>query len=495
MRRRYDKQGILALYPQAFFDLFIEVDQPDVTTIGDTAVIEIRGPLEHHDDWWCDSYEAILDRVTDACSSAATSIVLKLDSPGGELFGCFDAARAIRARCKAAGKRLVAYVDGCACSAAYALACSADEIVTSETAFSGSIGILITRVDLTARDAREGIGFALVASGKRKVDGHPHVALSKPELESMQSQCDALAELFFELVASLRGISTDAVRALEADVFHGPRAVEVGLADRVASFDELLELLAKGPDMAGENADDNEERETPSSSQKDVDDARAALERAAADGDEKAKAALEVLNGSDDDDEEDPDEGETAAAASGGSPAASSSRTPRARRGASSVSAESAAGLATRFEALEKRQNRLERENDKLKFDALLAGRTDLGKELREHLASMPYKDAKAIVDKMPKPAPTTKEGKAAGTVVGATRGSSQNDPTPPPPTGAKSADDLAFDRAFGGGAASSGIRREGTSLIFDAAGTANKRLAANSNRKPAASTGEEGAA
>jgi ClpP class serine protease len=485
MRRRYDKQGILALYPQAFWDLFVEVNEPEVSTIAGNAVIEIRGPLEHHDDWWCDSYESILDRVTEACASDARAVVLKIDSPGGELFGCFDAARAIRARCKAAGKRLVAYVEGCACSAAYALACSADEIVTSETSFCGSIGILITRVDVTARDARDGIGFALVASGKRKLDGHPHVGLSKPELESMQSQCDSLAELFFELVASLRGVSTDAVRALEADVFHGPRAVEVGLADRVASFDELLELLAKGSDMGAENTDDNEERETPSSSQKDVDDARAALERAAADGDEKAKAALEVLNGSDDEEEE-KEEDKPAAAAPARRPAATRS---------TSVSADSAVGLATIVAQQGKRLEALEREKDSLERNALLASRSDLGKELVEHLATMPYKDVKAIVDKMPKASAPNKANKAAGTVVGATRGASQTSEAPP--SSVKSADDLAFDRAFGTvGAENTGIRREGTSLIFDAAGAARARLAGNTtNRKPAGSNGEEGAA
>lgn len=458
MRRRYDKAGILALNPSAFFELFLEPDHPEVTTVAGNAVIEIRGPLEHHDGWWCDSYEAILDRVTDACASDASTIILKIDSPGGELFGAFDAARAIRARCAAAGKRLVAYVDGCACSAAYALACSASEIVTSETAFSGSIGVLITRVDITARDAAQGVGVALVASGKRKLDGNPHASLSQAELESMQAQCNALAELFFELVAALRGgLTTEAVRALEADVFHGPLAVEKGLADRVASFDELLELLAKGPIMA-DNADNEEQEPKPSSSQKDVDEAREALERAAADGDEKAQAALDVLNGSagdggDDEDDEDDDE----------EPSSSSS----ARRSAS-VSADSAAGLATKFEALEKRQNKLERENEKLKFDALLKGRTDLGKELREHLATMPYKDAKAIVDKMPKPAAPTKEDRAATAVVGATRGQGEGTGV----TGAgPSRDEDEFDRAFGTGKRDdSPVRREGSTLVFDPA-------------------------
>jgi ClpP class serine protease len=490
MRRRYDKAGILALYPQAFLDLFVEADIHDVSTVDGNAVIEIRGPLEHHDDWWCDSYEGILDRVTEACSSDATTVILKLDSPGGELFGCFDAARAIRARCKAAGKRLVAYVDGCACSAAYALACAAEEIVISETAFAGSIGILISRVDVTARDARDGIGFALVASGKRKVDGHPHVALSKAELESMQGQCDSLAELFFELVASLRGIATDAVRSLEADVFHGPRAVAVGLADRVSSFDELLELLAKGTTMADDKKDEGEEEKPkPSSSQKDVDDARAALERAAADGDEKAQAALDVLNGDAEAEEPKADEDEEEE-----KEATASASTPRrAASSGSGVSADSAAGLARIVAKQGKRLEALERQKDALERSALLSARPDLGKELVEHLATMPYRDAKAIVDKMPKPHVPNKTDRAAGTVVGATRGATQTDPTTAPPSTSKTADELEFDRAFGTvGAESTGIRREGTSLIFDAAGAARARLA---NNGKAAKRGEEGAA
>lgn len=487
MRRRYDKAGILALYPQAFLDLFVEADIADVSTVDGNAVIEIRGPLEHHDGWWCDSYEAILDRVTEACSGTSSTVILKLDSPGGELFGCFDAARAIRARCKAAGKRLVAYVDGCACSAAYALACAAEEIVISETAFAGSIGILISRVDVTARDAREGVGFALVASGKRKVDGHPHVALSKAELESMQGQCDALAELFFELVASLRGIATDAVRELEADVFHGPRAVAVGLADRVLRFDELLELLAKGSTMEDDKKDEGEEKPKPSSSQKDVDDARAALERAAADGDEKAQAALDVLNGDAEAEEPTADDDEEKEAT------ASASTPRRAASSGSGVSADSAAGLARVVARQGQRLAALEREKESLERSALLNSRPDLGKELAEHLATMPYRDAKAIVDKMPRPSVPSKADRAAGTVVGATRGVTQTDPASAPPSTSKSADELEFDRAFGAvGAESTGIRREGTSLIFDAAGAARARLA---NNGKAAKRGEEGAA
>lgn len=485
MRRRYDKAGILALYPQAFWDLFVEVDKPDVSTVDGNAVIEIRGPLEHHDDWWCDSYEAILDRVAEACASEARTVVLKIDSPGGELFGCFDAARAIRARCKAAGKRLVAYVEGCACSAAYALACSAEQIIISETAFAGSIGILITRVDLTARDAHTGIGFALVASGKRKLDGNPHASLTTAELESMQSQCDSLAELFFELVASLRGVSTDAVRALEAGVFHGPRAVEVGLADRVASFDEAIELLTNDGGIMATAKKENEETETPtpSSSQKDVDDARAALERAAADGDEKAQAALDVLNGeakAEEPADEEEEDGETNAAASA----------PRRNaRSSSGVSADSAAGLARIVAQQGKRLEALEREKEGLERTALLNSRPDLGKELVEHLATMPYAEAKKIVDRIPKPEQVSKTAKAATASVAATRG--ENEGTGIGGGSAPGSDGDEFDRAFGiDRRDSKAVRREGSTLVFDPAAQIR---ALNRKTNTAAPVAEEG--
>jgi len=465
MRRRYDKQGILALYPQAFFDLFVEVDQPTNETIESCEIVAIRGPLEHHDDWWCDSYEAILDRVTAACESTSSTVVLRIDSPGGELFGCFDAARTIRARVKAAGKKLVAYVDGCACSAGYALACAAEQIYTSETAFTGSIGILITRVDLTARDAQMGARFALVASGKRKIDGHPHSSLNDAELTAMQSQCDSLAELFFELVASLRGVSADAIRSLEAGVFHGAAAVSAGLADRVASFDEMLAQLANGGNMPPEDDkkpdDKKDEEKEPEASTADVDEARTALERAAADGDERAQRALDVLNG--DEGGESESEGDEAS-----SSASSSRRAPAARVPSSRVSAEGAAGLAGIVARLERQVGEIASERDGAKRSALLAGRPDLGKELAAHLATMPYKDAKAIVDRMPVPdAPPKKSPAATAVVSPSVRGSTEGQGGSSGVEASPATE--ALDRAFGIAGPKQGVKREGNALVFNA--------------------------
>lgn len=455
MRRRYDKAGILALYPQAFFDLFIEVEDYSNEVRGDVEIVSIRGPLEHHEGWWCDSYEAIADRVAAACEGTASTIVLRVDSPGGELFGCFDTARAIRKRCADAGKRLIAYVEGCACSAGYALACAAEQIVTSETAFLGSIGVMITRVDVTAADTARGIGYAMVASGARKLDGNPHVELSPGELATMQAQCDSLAELFFELVAGLRGVDAKAIAALNAGVFHGAAAVRAGLADRVASFDEVIAALANGGSMADEKRDDEDDRrEEPEASQEDIDTAREALERAAADGDERAQRALDILNG----EEEGEGEGD-----SGGESASSARTPPAAVRAPASVSAETAGDLGAQIASLSQRVDALTAEKDGIERDRLLDARADVGRPLIELLRRKPLAEVREILDRIPKPG----KKPAATAIVPHTRGEGETDTSSNGAT-ARSPEAAQLDRAFGLTADQGGVKRKGHTLQFE---------------------------
>lgn len=457
--KRYERQGILALQPTAFLDLFVEAEElPSNEIVGSTSIVTVRGPLEHHAGSWCDSYEDILERVDAACESTATTIVLKIDSPGGLLTGLFDTVRAIRTRTTSAGKRLVAYVEGCACSAGYALACAAERIYLSQTAFAGSIGILITRIDLTAADAAMGARFALVASGKRKADGSPHVALTEAELASMQAECDGLADLFFQLVSTLRpGLKVEAIRALEAGTYRGEQAVSNGLADQVCSFDEMLAALANGGIMA-----DEETTETAAEGSEPFNAARGALERAVneCDGDEleRVRAALAALTGESAGEGEAAAEPAPAAAAAAPAPAVAASAAPH------RVSAAAAGDLAATINALAADVDRLKAERENLERSTLLASRPDLSKALVAKLQTMPVTDARAIVDGIPRP--VAPKPAATATVTG-TRGASQGSPL----TLEQSPETAEFDRAFGlSGASAKAVRREGTALVFDSA-------------------------
>lgn len=384
--KRFEKSGVLALEPQAFFGFFDEAPEPENEETGAAIVVNVRGPLAHHAGGWCDSYDAIRQRVAEACAGRASVVVLRIDSPGGEASGCLDTARALRAMVSGAGKRLVAYVDGSACSAAYALACAAERIVASPSAAVGSIGMIASRVDATAADERWGLKWALVSSGARKADGNEHTAMSELELAALQETVDFLARQFFELVAEARGTSVDAVSALEAGVFRGAAMVERGLVDELASFDSLLATVASGGLAAGAAANEGTDMD------EDEKQARAALQAILDDEekDEKSKAKARKALAAMDDEDEPSAEDEGGDDDDAEEPAATTSATaPAATVDASAVRAIVAEALAARDEQTERAQ--------------LIASRPDLDAATLALLETAPLARVRSYVESTPR--------------------------------------------------------------------------------------------
>lgn len=243
--RKFAPRGPLALNPEAFGleVLFGEPPERKAEHHGDVAVVEIVGPLMHHAEPFCDSYDAIKARVAEALASSARCVLLSIDSPGGVVAGCFDCVSELRAMADAAGKPLHAYVDAQATSAAYALCCAADKVWIPPAGIVGSIGVIDAVIDATAQDSFMGLAVTLVTSGERKADGNPHTATTPEAIEAAQAMVDTLAGHFFGVVAERRGLEPEAVRALNAGLLVGQQAIDVRLADEVGTFDEVLAAL------------------------------------------------------------------------------------------------------------------------------------------------------------------------------------------------------------------------------------------------------------
>lgn len=247
MRARFERKGPLAIASAAYGQEYELVTPAAPTSDNGIAVVMVMGPLTHHGDWWGgDTYDAIESRVAAALATSAGTVVLKIASPGGEVDGCFECAKTLRKMAAAAGKRLVAYVDEHAFSAAYALACAASEIYLPPAAAVGSIGVLEAIVDASAADAMQGVNVALITSGAHKADGNPHAPLTDATRIAVQAQVDRIANLFFDLVGEARGINPLDVQAMQAGIFRGADAVGAKLADGVMSWDDLLARLTAG---------------------------------------------------------------------------------------------------------------------------------------------------------------------------------------------------------------------------------------------------------
>lgn len=227
--------------PSAFGFLFLGSSTRENVYRDGVGVVSISGPLEHRRSYCWDSYESIRERFHDAATSEeCTAIVLRIDSPGGNVAGLYQCVKALRNEKKKCGKPVTVYVDEACYSAAYALATVGDEIVLPSSGGVGSIGVISVLCDRTEHMKSEGLNVVVLASGARKTDGHPDVPLTEEVIERKQGDIDALAGQFFELVAASRPLSAKKVAALQAGTFLGEAAIEAGLADRVGSFGSVL---------------------------------------------------------------------------------------------------------------------------------------------------------------------------------------------------------------------------------------------------------------
>ena len=222
-------------------------DDPGYAVVSGVAVIPIRGTLVQRlgsvrPVCGMTGYDGIrLAFMRALADTAVAGISFDIDSPGGEVAGCFDLVDTIFA---ARGRKPVhANLNECAFSAAYALATAADRITVPRTGGTGSVGVICMHTDMSKAMERAGVSVRLITFGDRKGDGSSYAPLSDPALARFQADVDAMGAIFVETVARNRNMSAAAVRKTQAGTYLGAAGVEVGFADEVASPDAAFRAL------------------------------------------------------------------------------------------------------------------------------------------------------------------------------------------------------------------------------------------------------------
>ena len=214
------------------------------------AMIDVRGTLVHRSSWMdaasgLSSYERLSAEFEKAIADPnIKSVLLCIDSPGGEVSGCFEMAERIHAARKA--KPVYAVASDTACSAAYLLGSACEKFYATEAAVTGSIGVVVAHVDVSEADKKAGVKVTHVHAGARKVDGNPHEPLSDEAKDTLQALVDKTYAVFVSRVAAYRGISPEAVKATEASVYVGADAKKVGIIDGIKSTRAVLAEMRGG---------------------------------------------------------------------------------------------------------------------------------------------------------------------------------------------------------------------------------------------------------
>lgn len=252
--------AVLALAPLAYSLSFARLEETDVlaavpfavSRAGDAsartvAIVDIRGPISQRAEAqlcsMIDGYDAIERRFASALDQA-DAVVLRIDSPGGDVAGLWPAIERMKKKKAEAGKPVVAFADEVAASAAYALALVADEVYapSSPGVHVGSVGAIAVHVDRSAALQQDGLKTTVIRSGAMKALGLGVEPLTEVGQAKLQAAVDAAAEMFAAQVAEARGLAVQAVLDLEGDVFSAQRAEELGLLDGIKSWDEVIAM-------------------------------------------------------------------------------------------------------------------------------------------------------------------------------------------------------------------------------------------------------------
>jgi ClpP class serine protease len=201
------------------------------------AIVPIAGPIFRQANMFTEisGATALSDFAANLAAARADSrvksVMLEIDSPGGEITGLAEAADMIAA--VAAEKPVVAYVEGSAHSAAYWLASAASEIVVAATGTIGSLGAAVAMEDRAELQARSGVRryqFISSQTPNKRLDPTTDAGAAR-----VQALTDRLAAEFLGTASANRGMSVEQILAATegGGLVVGADAVAARLADRL----------------------------------------------------------------------------------------------------------------------------------------------------------------------------------------------------------------------------------------------------------------------
>jgi protease IV len=223
------------------------------------ALIDVEGLISGEP--WDRSGRGMVELIADQLKVAAEddavkAVVLKVDSPGGEVLASDDISRAVTEFQESTGKPVIAAMGGLAASGGYYVSAPCRWIVANELTITGSIGVIMHSFNYRELMDKVGLYPQVFKSGKFKdmLSGSKKLEEIDPEeREMIQAMINETFEKFKNVVAEGRGRATKENqgqgRELVANwteyadgrVLTGKQAFELGFVDQLGNFDTAVE--------------------------------------------------------------------------------------------------------------------------------------------------------------------------------------------------------------------------------------------------------------
>lgn len=229
--------GILILIIIALILTYINFEKKEIAHF---AIIKIEGPIIKDDFYFQKSTNP--EEIIKAIEKAKNfdGILLYIDSPGGSAVSSFKIAQAIKNFKTNSKKPVIAYIDEKGLSGAYLIASTSDKIYASNLSLVGSIGVTASYLELAGLLERYNITYINLTKGKYKEIGNPLKRLSEEERKILEKKLELVYNAFIDEISNNRNITKEKVIEMATgEFFLAEEAIEKGLVDKIAYFDEV----------------------------------------------------------------------------------------------------------------------------------------------------------------------------------------------------------------------------------------------------------------
>lgn len=239
--------GSALLLTMLGFALYVGVvllSEGDLTFGESIAVVDIDGEIFY-------SREKVAEIEEHRDNDDVKAMLVFINSPGGGVTASqalYHAILSVREK-----KPVVAFMGAVAASGGYYVASAADSILAHEGTLTGSIGVIATFLHTEGLYEKIGLDVTVIKSGRYKDVGSPHRKMTQEERLYLGDLLDSAYSQFLRAISTGRGMPLEEVEELaEGRLYSGEQAFEVGLVDRLATYEEAIALAASMGGIVGE---------------------------------------------------------------------------------------------------------------------------------------------------------------------------------------------------------------------------------------------------
>ncbi len=169
-------------------------------------------------------------------------VLIRINSPGGTVGASQEINQAVRELSKE--KPVVASMGDLAASGGYYVACACDKIYANPGTLTGSIGVIMSGLNLKGLTEKLGIEPKIVKSGPFKDITSMYRPMTEDERAILQGLIDDSYDQFVTAVAKGRSMKKEDVKKLaDGRIYTGRQALKNGLVDELGSYEDALSGL------------------------------------------------------------------------------------------------------------------------------------------------------------------------------------------------------------------------------------------------------------